>query len=64
MLCPHCEHPQIVPKTRRGVTRFCRQCARAYATCKTTPQVQPVAVKSYGELNKLRSDQPRVYVIS
>lgn len=50
MHCPHCEHPQIVPVSRRGRMRFCRQCGRAYVTSKVIDYVQPVPVSSIAEM--------------
>ena len=30
LLCPHCEHPQVVAPHRRGKTQVCRQCGKTY----------------------------------
>ncbi len=68
MHCPHCDHPQVVPISRRGRMRFCRQCGRAYVTSKFVDEVQPVPVSSLAEMQTIagaRRPRPskRVYVL-
>lgn len=30
VICPHCNHPTVVPRLRTGKGRVCRQCGQAY----------------------------------
>ncbi len=55
LLCPHCEHPQVVAPHRRGKTVVCRQCGRPYRTARTVNLVQPLMVSSLDELREIRS---------
>jgi hypothetical protein len=55
LLCPHCEHPQVVAPHRRGKTVICRQCGRPYRTAKTVNLVQPIMVSSLEDLREIRS---------
>jgi hypothetical protein len=64
LLCPHCEHPQIVPVRRRGRPQFCRQCGRAYVPSKTREQAQPLPISSIAEMEEYsRPAEARVFVL-
>jgi uncharacterized paraquat-inducible protein A len=30
VICPHCNHPTVMPRVRTGKGRVCRQCGQAY----------------------------------
>jgi hypothetical protein len=71
MHCPHCDHPQVVPVSRRGRMRFCRQCGRAYVTSKVIDAVQPLPVNTIAEMHAVSgagrsrtSPSQRVFVVS
>ncbi len=53
--CPHCQHPQVVPHARRGRTRFCRQCGRAFITSKVVDIAYPLPITSMAELHSKAS---------
>ncbi len=54
LLCPHCEHPQVVAPHRRGKTVLCRQCGRPYRTAKSVNLVQPLMAADIEDLREIR----------
>ncbi len=64
MLCPHCEHPQLVPVRRRGRAQFCRQCGRAYVPSKTREEARPLPISTLAEMEEYtRPAEERVIVL-
>lgn len=63
MLCPHCDHPQIVPKERRGKKRLCRQCGQPYQTFKHSPLVHPAADSVEAAGSYVTGSGQRVFVL-
>ena len=55
LLCPHCEHPQVVAPSRRGKTVMCRQCGRPYRTAKSVSLVEPIMAATVEDLREIRS---------
>lgn len=41
VLCPHCDHPHVVPPHRRGRKHLCRQCGQAYRADVQTSEFDP-----------------------
>jgi transposase-like protein len=64
IICPHCEHPQVVPAHRRGRARFCRQCGQAFVTSRTAGSAEPLPISSMGELNTRLRGGKNVYILS
>jgi ribosomal protein S27E len=52
VLCPHCEHPHVIPPHRLGRKLFCRQCGRVYASSEDGNRVEPLAISSLSQLRK------------
>lgn len=65
-ICPHCQHPMVVPGAARGKGRLCKQCGQGYRVSKYSAAAQPLPVRSAGDLFRLSqaAHRPAVYVMS
>ena len=63
VLCPHCEHPHVVPPHRRGKRQFCRQCGQLFQTFEQAAVVRPLACSSIAEFRGTKKRQANLYVI-
>jgi hypothetical protein len=42
VICPHCSHPTVIPRSSTGKHRVCRQCYCLYFVCDSTSVIAEV----------------------
>lgn len=53
VICPHCQHPIVVPAKARGKARLCKQCGGAYKTSRVHPHAVALSARSTAEMLRL-----------